>query len=92
MPGRTRSSAVAEASMRPRPDRDHLTAYGVYRARVFGRGEPSDGTKPFTALVAQIMSAELYASARRVFLVVDNEASRWNWGAADRLSSAYPNA
>jgi len=70
----------------------YLAAYDVHRARVFGRCEPSTGIKPFTALVDQVMSAEPYASARRVFWVVDNGASHRNWAAADRLSSAYPNA
>jgi hypothetical protein len=38
------------------------------------------------------MSAEPYASARRVFWVVDNGASHRNLAAAARLSGAYPNA
>jgi hypothetical protein len=38
------------------------------------------------------MQAEPYASATRVFWVVDNRASHRNWAAADRMSSAYPNA
>jgi hypothetical protein len=38
------------------------------------------------------MSAEPYASARRVFWVVDNGASHRNWAAAARMSEAYPNA
>ena len=70
----------------------YLAAYDVHRARVFGRCESSTGIKPFTALVDQVMSTEPYASARRVFWVVDNGASHRNWAAADRLSSAYPNA
>ena len=48
--------------------------------------------KPLHALVAQVMNAEPYASARRVFWVVDNGASHRNWAAAARLSDAYPNA
>jgi len=70
----------------------YLAAYDVQHARVFGRCEPSTGSKPFTALVDQVMSAEPYASARRVFWVVDNGASHRNWAAASRLASAYPNA
>lgn len=70
----------------------YLAAYDVHHARVMGRCEPSTGIKPFTALVDQVMSAEPYASARRVFWVVDNGASHRNWAAADRLHSAYPNA
>jgi hypothetical protein len=57
-----------------------------------GRCESSTGIKPFTALVDQVMNAEPYASAKRVFWVVDKCATRRNWAAADRQSSAYPNA
>ena len=70
----------------------YLAAYDVHRAKVTGRCEPSTGIKPFTALVDQVMSAEPYASARRVFWVVDNGASHRNWAAAARLRDAYPNA
>ena len=70
----------------------YLAAYDVHRARVLGRCEPSTGIKPFTALIDQVMSAEPYASARRVFWVVDNGASHRNWAAAARLQDAYPNA
>ena len=70
----------------------YLAAYDVHRACVLGRCEPSTGIKPFTALVDQVMSAEPYASARRVFWVVDNGASHRNWAAAARLRDAYPNA
>ena len=69
----------------------YLAAYDVHRARVLGRCEPSTGIKPFTALVDQVMSAEPYASARRVFWVVDNGASHRNWAAAARLRDADPN-
>ena len=70
----------------------YLAAYDVHRARVFGRCEPSTGIKPFTALVNQVMRTEPYASAKRVFWVVDNGASHRNWAAADRMRKAYPNA
>lgn len=70
----------------------YLAAYDVHCARVFGRCEPSTGIKPFTALVDQVMRTEPYASAKRVFWVVDNGASHRNWAAAARLHDAYPNA
>ena len=50
------------------------------------------GIKPFTALVNQVMTAEPYASAKRVFWVVDNGASHRNWAAAARMRDVYPNA
>jgi DDE superfamily endonuclease len=70
----------------------YLAAYDVHRAKVMGRCEPSTRIKPFTALVDQVMKTEPYATARRVFWVVDNGASHRNWAAAARLQDAYPNA
>ena len=43
------------------------SAYDVHRAQVMGRCEATTGIRPFTALVDQVMQAEPYASARRVF-------------------------
>jgi hypothetical protein len=37
-----------------------------------GRVEPTTGIAPFTALVNQVMTAEPYASARRVYWIADN--------------------
>jgi hypothetical protein len=70
----------------------YLAAYDVHRAQVSGRCGPATGIKPFTALVDQVMGAEPYASAPRVFWIVDNGASHRNWAAAARLANAYPNA
>jgi transposase len=70
----------------------YLAAYDVHRAHVMGRCERTTGIEPFTALADQVMSAEPYASARRVFWVVDNGASHRGWTAAARLSDAWPNA
>jgi hypothetical protein len=60
----------------------YLVAYDVHRGQVMGRDEPATGIKPFTALVDQVMNAEPYASARRVFRVVDDGASHRDWAAA----------
>jgi Homeodomain-like domain/DDE superfamily endonuclease len=70
----------------------YLAAYDVHRAQVMGRCAATTGIRPFTALVDQVMQAEPYASARRVFWIVDNGASHRNWTAAARLSDAHPNA
>lgn len=43
-------------------------------------------------LVAQVMSVEPYASAKRVFWIVDNGSSHRGQKAADRLAAAFPNA
>jgi transposase len=70
----------------------YFAAYDVHRAHVIGRCEPTTGIAPFTRLVNQVMATEPYASARRVFWVVDNGASHRNWAAAARMNDAYPNA
>jgi transposase len=70
----------------------YLATYDVHRARVFGHCEPTTGIAPFMSLVYQVMTQEPYASAKRVFWVVDNGSSHRGKKAADRLAAAYPNA
>ncbi|MEV6057059.1 IS630 family transposase [Streptomyces sp. NPDC052107] len=70
----------------------YLAAYDVHRAKVFGRTEARTGIDPFMNLVAQVMSQEPYAGAKRVFWVVDNGSSHRGQKAADRLTAAFPNA
>jgi transposase len=53
----------------------YLAAWDVHHARLFGRCEPATGIAPFGRLVEQVMTTEPYASARRVFWVVDNGSS-----------------
>jgi transposase len=70
----------------------YLAAYDVERARVFGRCAPSTGIAPFMALVEQVMTCEPYASAKRVFWVVDNGSSHRGKAAIDRLAARFGNA
>ncbi|MFC5959014.1 IS630 family transposase [Streptomyces pratens] len=70
----------------------YLAAYDVHRAQVFGRTEPTTGIDPFMALVTQVMNQEPYASAKRVFWIVDNGSSHRGQRAVDRLTAAFPNA
>lgn len=49
----------------------YLAGYDVHRAHLIGTVAPTTGIAPFTELVDQVMSQEPYASARRVFWVVD---------------------
>lgn len=70
----------------------YLAAYDVHQPRVFGRCEASTGIDTFTALVDQVMTCEPYASADRVFWVVDNGSSHRGQAAIDRLAERYPNA
>ena len=70
----------------------YLTAYDVHRAKVIGRCEPTTGIAAFMALVDQVMAQEPYASAKRVFWVVDNGSSHRGGPAIERLAAAHPTA
>ncbi|MFF5876755.1 IS630 family transposase [Streptomyces californicus] len=70
----------------------YLAAYDIHAAQVSGRCEKTTGIEPFMNLVSQVTSQEPYASAKRVFWVVDNGSSHRGKKAADRLSAAFPNA
>jgi len=69
----------------------YLAAWDVRRAKIFDRCEPKDGIAPFARLVEQFMSVEPYASARRVFLIVDNGSAHRGQRSIDRLQGAWPN-
>jgi len=69
----------------------YLAAWDVHHARLFGRCEPKTGIEPFGRLVEQVMTQEPYASARRVFWIVDNGSSHAGQASIDRLEDAYEN-
>jgi hypothetical protein len=69
----------------------YLAAWDVHHARLFGRCEPTTGIDPFGRLVAQVMTIEPYASARRVFWVVDNGSSHRGQASVDRLQGRWDN-
>jgi transposase len=68
----------------------YFGAYDVHRARLMGRVEPATGIAPFSRLVAQVMTQEPYASARRVFWVVDNGSSHAGNTSIVRMRLAWP--
>jgi transposase len=88
----------------PAPGRDHrqefeyrrggtlayLAAYDVHAARVIGRCAPTTGIEPFSQLVGQVMTTEPYASASRVFWIVDNGSSHNGARSIQRMCSAWP--
>ena len=82
-------SRASTAATAPWPTSPPTTSTG---AQVIGHCAPSTGIAPFTALAAKVMTGEPYASARRVFWIVDNGSSHRGWTAAARLSEAFPNA
>jgi len=70
----------------------YLAALDVHHATVMGRCAPSTGIVPFGELVEQVMTQEPYASARRVFWVVDNGSSHAGQASIDRMRKAWPKA
>jgi transposase len=70
----------------------YLAAYDVHQAQVFGQCAPWTGIEPFMALVEHVMTQQPYASAKRVFWIVDNGSSHRGQAAIDRLAKRFPNA
>ena len=70
----------------------YLGAYDVHRAVLLGTVAPTTGIVPFTALVERVMTTEPYASARRVFWVVDNGSSHAGVASTARMAEAWPRA
>lgn len=69
----------------------YLAAYDVGRAHVSGRCEPTTGIVPFGRLVEQVMTTPPYASAERVFWIVDNGSSHRGQASIDRLQGEWHN-
>jgi len=69
----------------------YLAGWDARRAKIFDRCAPKDGIEPFDALVEQFMSQHPYASAQRVFLVIDNGSAHRGKRSIDRLQGAWPN-
>ena len=70
----------------------YFAAYDVHHAKVIGRIEDTTGIAPFSRLVEQVMTTEPYASADRVFWIVDNGSSHAGQTSIDRMQAAWPNA
>lgn len=70
----------------------YLAALDVHRGNVHGRCDPTTGLAPFARLVEQVMTREPYASARRVFWIVDNGSSHRGQASSDRMSAAWSTA
>jgi hypothetical protein len=70
----------------------YLAAWDCGQAKIFSRCETTTGIEPFRRLVNQVMSREPYASADRVFWVVDNGSSHRGDPSARRLTEDWPNA
>lgn len=70
----------------------YLGAYDVHRARLMGTIAPTTGIVPFSELVDKVMTTEPYASAQRVFWVVDNGSSHAGQASIRRMAQAWPTA
>jgi transposase len=70
----------------------YLAAWDVHRGQVTGRCEHTTGIAPFSRLAGQVMTAEPYASADRVFWIVDNGSSHRGTASVKRMTKAWPNA
>jgi transposase len=70
----------------------YLAAWDVHRGQVTGRCEDTTGIAPFSQLVEQVMTAEPYASARRVFWIVDNGSSHRGAASIKQMTRSWPNA
>jgi hypothetical protein len=68
----------------------YLAAWDVHRGVLSGRTEPTTGIEPFRRLVDAVMSSEPYASARRVFWIVDNGSSHRGEASIIRLQREWP--
>lgn len=88
-PGRTRR---VEFEYRRGGTLAYFAAYDVHHAHVIGTIAPKTGIEPFADLVAKVMTTEPYASARRVFWVVDNGSSHNGQRSIERLHQAWPKA
>jgi hypothetical protein len=70
----------------------YLAALDVHHATVMGRCAATTGIAPFGELVEHVMTQEPYASARRVFWVVDNGSSHAGQASVERMRETWPTA
>ncbi|MDQ6775816.1 MAG: transposase [Actinomycetota bacterium] len=70
----------------------YMAAWDVRHANLFDRVEQKTGIVPFGRLVDEVMATEPYASARRVFWIVDNGSSHRGRASVTRMQDQYPAA
>ncbi len=69
-----------------------LAGLDVHTGTVFAATPAATGITPFMDLIGQVMSRPEYASAPRVFVIVDNGSDHRGQAAVQRLRDAHPNA
>jgi len=68
----------------------YFDAWDVRRGGVIGRSERKGGIAAFDRLVWQVMTKEPYATARRVFWIVDNGSDHRGKASIKRLQGRWP--
>src|SRR5258708_7640650 len=97
MPGEAGARGCSPPPAGPRPSRwrarrpPRPACAARARAAPGGRGPPP-GSPRLARLVEQVMTAEPYASADRVFWITDNGSSHRGAASVKRMTSAWPNA
>jgi DDE superfamily endonuclease len=92
VPAAPRRPALVEFEYRRGGTLAYLAAWDVHHAKLFDRVESKTGIEPFGRLVEQVMNTEPYASARRVFWIVDNGSSHAGKTSIRRMREAHANA
>jgi transposase len=90
-PGRARMMRV-EHDYQRKGALAYLAAWDVHRGQVIGRCEDTTGIEPFARLVEQVRTSQPYASAQRVFWIVDNGSSHRGQASVQRMRTTWPNA
>jgi len=90
-PPRPNQLALFEHEYRRQGALQYLAALDVHHMRLVGRCEPKTGKAAFGRLVDDVMRQPPYASAERVFWIVDNGSSHRGPKAAAELRERYDN-
>lgn len=69
---------------------NYLAAWDVHEGKIFGRTESKSGIEAFDRLVMDVMHQEPYASAKRVFWIVDNGSSHRGQTSVQRFHEKWP--
>lgn len=92
LPAKSRQPMKVEHEYERLGSVNYLAAWDVQHAKIFGRCEAQTGIEAFDRLVHDVMTQEPYASAKRVFWIVDNGSSHRGQSSINRMQSKWPKA
>lgn len=69
---------------------NYLAAWDVHQGKIFGHIESKSGIEAFDRLVTDVMEQKPYASAKRVFWIVDNGSSHRGQTSIQRFHKKWP--